>query len=83
MSYEFWQRRFGGSRDILGEKIAGPGGAFQVIGVMAPAFGVPSLAHVDVYAQLQIRPELAAQDGRNFKVIARLRRGVSLAAEPA
>lgn len=80
LSYELWQRRFGGRRDIIGEKIAGPGNPFEVIGVMPPVFGVPSFPHVDVYIPMRIRPVEAVQDGRNYKVIARLRHGVSLAA---
>jgi putative ABC transport system permease protein len=80
LSYELWQRRFGGRRDIIGKKIAGPGNAFEVIGVMPPAFGVPAFPHVDVYIPMRIRTAQAATDGRNYKVIARLRRGVSLAA---
>jgi putative ABC transport system permease protein len=80
LSYELWQRRFGGRREIIGEKIAGPGNPFEVIGVMPPAFGVPAFPHVDVYIPMRIRPGEAVNDGRNYKVIARLRRGVSLAA---
>jgi putative ABC transport system permease protein len=80
LSYELWQRRFGGRRDVIGEKIAGPGNPFEVIGVMPPAFGVSAFPHVDVYIPMRIRPDEAVRDGRNYKVIGRLRRGVSLAA---
>jgi putative ABC transport system permease protein len=79
LSYELWQRRFGGRRDIIGEKIAGPGNQFKVIGVMPPGFGIPAFPHVDVYIPMRIRPDEAAKDGRNYKVVARLRPGVSLA----
>jgi putative ABC transport system permease protein len=80
LSYELWQRRFGGRRDIIGENIAGPGNPFKVVGVMPPGFGVSAFAHVDVYIPMRIRPDEATKDGRNYKVIARLRPGVSLGA---
>ncbi len=80
LSYGLWQRRFGGRRDVIGRKIAGPGNAFEVIGVMPPGFYVPSLARADLYLPLRIRPDEALHDGRNYKVIARLRPRVSLSA---
>jgi len=80
LSYELWQRRFGGRREIIGKRLAGPNSLFEVVGVMPPAFGVPALPRVDVYIPMQIRPDEAVRDGRNYKVIARLRRGISLAA---
>jgi len=77
LSYGLWQRRFGGRRDVIGQKIAGPGNAFEVIGVMAPDFYIPSLARADLYLPLRIRPDEALRDGRNYKTVARLRPGVS------
>jgi putative ABC transport system permease protein len=79
LSYELWQRRFGGRRNIIGEKIAGPGNPL-VIGVMPPPFGVPAFPHVDVYTAMRINPAQALRDGRNYKVIARFRHSVSLPA---
>ncbi|MBV8817298.1 MAG: ABC transporter permease, partial [Acidobacteriaceae bacterium] len=39
LSYEYWQRRYGGDRAILGRDIRGPGkSGQQIIGVLAPGF---------------------------------------------
>ena len=80
LSYGLWQRRFGGRADVIGRKIAGPGNAFEVIGVMPPSFYVSWLQRADLYLPMRIRPDEAANDGRNYQTVARLRRGVSLQA---
>src|SRR5436190_1563846 len=39
LSYEYWQRRYSGSRDIIGKMVpAGPPGGTQIVGVLAPGF---------------------------------------------
>jgi len=46
LSYEYWQRRYGGSRDVLGKQIAnGP----RIVGVLAPGFKLffPPAARID------------------------------------
>jgi predicted permease len=42
LSYGLWQRRFGGSPDILGQKIRIDGNASQIIGVMPGRFQFPA-----------------------------------------
>ena len=38
ISHDFWQRRFGGRPDVLGQAIALRGGVVSVIGVMPARF---------------------------------------------
>jgi predicted permease len=38
ISHEYWQRRFGGSPDVLGRTIALRGGVLSIIGVAPPSF---------------------------------------------
>ena len=38
ISHGLWQRRFGGSLDIIGRKFLANGSTFEIIGVMPPGF---------------------------------------------
>ncbi len=84
LSHSFWQRRFGGRRDVLGQRLVMDGSAFTVIGVMPPDFhyeGEPlagTAAEIDVYCPLAANPLTTGGRGlRCLKLIGRLRRGVS------
>jgi len=80
ISYGLWQRRFGGSADVIGKSIRLDGDDHQVIGVMPRDFLFPHRI-VEVWRpflaglppQQQIRHDL-----HNLSVIARLRTGVSV-----
>ena len=78
LSYGLWQRRFGGRADAIGSKIIGATFPTEVIGVMPPGFRMPTEARADAYVPMRIQPGSAALDGRNYKVVARLRPSVSL-----
>ena len=78
LSYGFWQRHFGGRANVIGRRIAAGTVPTEVIGVMPPAFRMPTEAPVDVYLTVRIQPAQAVRDGRNYSVVARLRSGVSL-----
>src|SRR5438552_4086161 len=41
LSYELWQRQFGGDRSIIGQSVTLGGQQFQVIGIMPPRFTFP------------------------------------------
>ncbi len=81
MSHGLWQRRFG-RQDVIGQRIDLSGGPkpspCEVVGVMPPGFSFPGLP-ADVYLALRIDPATAPGDGRNYRTVARLRAGVSMA----
>jgi putative ABC transport system permease protein len=77
LSYNLWQRRFGGDANIVNKTIATNGVTRTVIGVMPPDFNYPKGA--EIYAPLQFTPELTRSRGNHsYLGIGRLRPGVSL-----
>lgn len=86
LSYEYWQRRFGGNTGILGQSIkaAGGGPSPQIVGVLAPRFELlfPPDANMERLPDIWIANRLA-YDGaqRNnvaHRIIGRLKPGVTL-----
>jgi predicted permease len=63
LSYDFWQRRFGGRPDVLGKAITLRGGVVSVIGVMPSSFlGETVGERPDAWVPLAMQP--AAMPGR-------------------
>ena len=79
LSYRTWQSRFGGRPDVIGKRISVDVTHLEIIGVMPPGFGFPNV-EADLYTPLPIDSK---EGGRNFSVVGRLRRGVSVAAANA
>jgi putative ABC transport system permease protein len=78
LSFELWQRRFGGDRSIPGKSIRLRGEDYTVVGVMPRGFSVIQPG-VDVWTPLNFDisdPRVAS--GRALTAIARLRPGVTL-----
>src|SRR2546430_6624800 len=78
LSYGFWQRVFGGGRDIVGRSIQLNGEPYQVVGVAPFGFGVAS--KVDVYIPMAFRPDETKNDARGAHYInvgGRLKPGVT------
>jgi len=88
ISYALWQRRFGGSPDVIGAFLPGQLASFEVVGVMPPGFSYPVDTYVlgvseptDVWI-----PYIFSSDDRvrgnsygyNLHVIGRLRDDVSI-----
>jgi putative ABC transport system permease protein len=79
LSHQFWQRRFGGDRAVVGRSIALDGNAFTVVGVMPPGFAFPDGEDVDLYAPLAFRDEdLKGRRLHSLAVVGRLRDHVTL-----
>jgi predicted permease len=86
LSHALWQRRFGGSPDVLGQALNLDGGAYTVIGVLPAGFqyvGEPvagTASQIDAWFPLSDNPLTGSIRGLRFlKVIGRLKPGVSAA----
>ena len=86
LSYEYWQRRFGGNSGVLGQTIpvAGAGPALQIIGVLAPRFELlfPPDANIerlpDLWLAARLAYDAANRNNVSLRVIGRLKPNVSL-----
>ena len=57
ISYNYWQRRFGGRPDVLGKTLALPKVALTIIGVAPPGFiGETSGQQPDLWVPLRMQP---------------------------
>jgi len=74
ISYGLWQRRLGGSSDVIGSTISLNGDSYTVVGV-APSFQFPR--GVDIWTPADLAEEKTQRGSNYLKVIARLRDGVS------
>jgi predicted permease len=87
LSYAYWQRRFGASRDIVGRPmpggIGGRGGT-QIVGVLKPGFELlfPPDAGMeqrpDVWFAARLAYDNANRNGVSLHVIGRLKDGVAI-----
>src|SRR6266704_1729387 len=80
ISYELWQRRFGGDAGVIGETVTLSQQTYTVIGVMPAEFQIASVpcavwTPTSFLAQ-SLRPD--TRDDRRLSVVARLRDGVSI-----
>jgi putative ABC transport system permease protein len=76
LSHGFWNRHFGGARDVIGRTLTLDGTPHTIVGVMPPEFRHPYRAELWVPIALRIDP--AAPVGNYLYAPARLRPGVSL-----
>ena len=80
LSWNFWQRRFGGAPNVLGQKILLDTQPYTVIGVLPRWFTYPS-PRTQLWVALNplLPPEsLASHSSHNFDVIGRLRPGITV-----
>ncbi|MFL6263149.1 MAG: ABC transporter permease [Thermoanaerobaculia bacterium] len=89
LSHDFWQRHFGGDRNVIGRVLHVDGEPLAVVGVMPAGFGFPRggemphgfgfAAQPDVWVPLAFPPEQRQNRGNHaYLAVGRLRPGVSI-----
>ena len=85
ISHAFWQRRYGGDRNVIGKMVDVGGGRAEIVGVLAPDFELlfPPSTNVartpDIYSALRINYATASRTNVFLRVIGRLKPGITLA----
>ena len=85
LSYAFWQRQFGGARDVVGRKVQFNDRPWEIVGVMPRFFTYPlgGDRETDAYVPLAFADADRARVGTTrmfaYNIIGRLRPGVSVA----
>ncbi|HKP93878.1 MAG TPA: ABC transporter permease, partial [Chthoniobacterales bacterium] len=78
LSYEFWQRRFGGDPNVIRQTIRLSDQAYTIVGVMPRGFAFPS-TRAQVWTPIAFNAaERATRDTNFIDVVARLKPGVSI-----
>jgi predicted permease len=79
LSHGLWQRRFGGSRDVIGRTVRLNGEDHQVVGVMPPGFQFPPFwwTNAELVAPLDLTGKETDWDGSSLRVFGRLRPGIT------
>lgn len=77
----FWKRGFGGAPDVLGKALTVDGKTYTIVGVLPEGFDFPRLA--EVWTPTYIDIDGTARSAHNYRVVGRLRPGVSLTAADA
>ncbi len=82
LSYDYFERRYGGNKSILGHPIAAAGRGPVVVGVLAPGFELlfPPAANVEQHPDVWIAARLAYDNAQrnnvSLQVVGRLKNGV-------
>ena len=83
LSYEFWQRRYGGDESLIGKSIEFGNGRADIVGVLAPGFellfppGTNVDPHPDIVVANRVNYETGSRNNVFLRVIAKLKPGVS------
>lgn len=78
VSDAFWRRTLGGARDFARRPLVVDGQPYAVVGVMPPGFDFPDRA--ELWQSLELTPRRTSRSAHNFRVVGRLRDGVTPAA---
>jgi putative ABC transport system permease protein len=75
VSYGFWQRVLGGKTDLAGMALRFANRSFAVVGVLPPDAAFP--LGTDIWFPVEPSPPNTSRTAHNWRVLARLRNGVS------
>ncbi len=79
VSYDFWQRRFGGDRELVNRTLNLDGQSYTVVGILPPGFNMPHAAEFWLPLQIDIQTLPLEQRSQGiYGMIARLKPGISL-----
>ena len=81
ISYDLWQRRFGGRADVIGQRIKLDDDDCAIIGVMRPDFRQTELVsdhHAEVWTPMEIKPGARMRGSHYLRAFGRVKPGVSL-----
>ncbi|HWA87462.1 MAG TPA: ABC transporter permease [Opitutus sp.] len=76
LSHGFWQRQFGGRREVIGETVRLDGQAFTIIGVLPERFSPGSTT--EVYTPVDYTEDNKNHGGHYISVVGRLKPGVTI-----
>jgi len=77
VSHGYWQRRFGGDRNVIGRRIMADGAKREIVGVLPENFWFLDTRH-DLLLPLRYNRATVRLAGYNFNALARLRPGVTI-----
>jgi predicted permease len=77
LSFGLWQRRFGSDPGLVGRTVTIDGQSHSVVGIMPRGFGFP-VRETDVWIPHGPLEELQQRESHNFRVVARLKPGVTV-----
>jgi putative ABC transport system permease protein len=80
LTYGFWRSRFASDRNIVGRTIPLEGQATTVVGILPPAFEMPTLNKVDLLIPQALNPagQRRPDTGRVLRAFGRMKPGVTL-----
>jgi putative ABC transport system permease protein len=77
VSYSYWQRYLGSAADLSKFHLDLDGGVYPVVGVMPPEFNFPS--GVAAWIPRELDPPAPSRSAHNWRVLGRVREGVTVA----
>ena len=77
ISYGLWQRKFGGSPDVVNSKVMLAGDMTTIVGIMPPGFTYPD--DTEVWWAYAVNPAEERRDNRYLAVVTRLKQNVPMA----
>ncbi|HVN06192.1 MAG TPA: ABC transporter permease [Bryobacteraceae bacterium] len=77
ISYAYWQSHFGANAQAVGQSVRLLGKSLPIVGVLPPRFHFPNESDIWFPANV-IYEETASRGGHNYRVVGRLKPGVSL-----